>query len=65
MLKKEFYMTRNDGVKLYRSYSTEGLKIRKVGTDEICDDAIDVEGASYTYKETDEPIEKGVEDEIS
>jgi hypothetical protein len=62
MLKKEFYITRSDGVKLYRSYSTEGLKIRKVGTDEIYDDAIDVEWASYTYKETDEPIEKGVEE---
>lgn len=34
-----------------------GFKIRKVGTDEIYDDAIDVAGAPFTYEETDIPIE--------
>ena len=34
-----------------------GYKIHKVGTDEIYDEAIDIEAASYTYIETDEPIE--------
>lgn len=53
MVIKEFYMTRNDGVNLYRSYSDKSVQIRKVGTDEVYDDAIDIEGAPYTYEETD------------
>ena len=57
MIVKEFYTTRVDGVNLYRTYSTEGLQIRKVDTDEIYDDAIDVESAPYVYEETDMLIE--------
>ena len=57
MIVKEFYTTRKDGVNLYRTYSDADLKIRKVGTDEIYDEAIDIEGAPYTYVETDMPIE--------
>lgn len=57
MIIKEFYKTREDGVNLNRTYSDKGLKIRKVGTDEVYDEAIDIEGAPYTYEETDEPIE--------
>lgn len=56
MIVKEFYKKRKDGVNLYLTYSTEGFKIRKIGTDEIYDEAIDVEGAHYTYEETDIPI---------
>ena len=64
MIIKEFYKTRKDGVNLYRTYSNEGLKIQKVGTDEIYDEAIDVGSATFTYTETDEPIEtEVVEDE--
>lgn len=55
---KEFYRTRADGVNLYRTYSNEGLKIKKIGTDEVYDEAIDIEGAPYIYEETTEPIEK-------
>lgn len=54
MVVKEFYMERADGVKLYRSYSNEGFKIKQVETGEVYDDAIDVEDAPYTYIETDE-----------
>lgn len=57
MVIKEYYRTRADGVDLYRSYSDKGVKIQKVGTDEIYDEAIDIAAASYTYKETDEKIE--------
>ena len=57
MIVKEFYTQRKDGVNLYRTYSDADLKIRKVGTDEIYDEAIDIEGAPYTYEETDMPIE--------
>lgn len=57
MIKTEHYMTRDDGVELIRTYSDKGVKIQKVGTDEIYDDAVDVEGAGYRYTETEEPIE--------
>lgn len=62
MLKKEFYRTREDGVNLYRTYSDENYKIHKIGTDEIYEEAIDIEGADYEYEETDEKIEE-VQDE--
>lgn len=57
MVIKEYYRTREDGVKLYRNYSDEKLKIVKLGTDEIYDEAIDVENAPYIYLETATPIE--------
>ncbi|MBO5018177.1 MAG: hypothetical protein J6C56_04870 [Alistipes sp.] len=49
---------REDGVRLYRSYSTDNLYIRKVGTEEVYSEAIDVEDAPYEYIETDTPIEE-------
>lgn len=57
MIVKEFYRTREDGVNLYRTYSDENYKIRQVETGVIYDEAIDIEGAEYTYKETEEKIE--------
>lgn len=54
---KEFYITRNDGINLYRTYSDNNYKIKKVGTEEIYDEAIDVENATYEYEETTEPTE--------
>ena len=62
MVKREFYRTREDGVNLYRTYSTDGFKIRKVGTEEIYEEAIDVEDANFTYEETNIPIESEVKD---
>ena len=58
MIKREFYKERNDGVKLYKTYSDENYRIRKVGTDEIYDEAIDVESSNYEYIETDEKIKE-------
>lgn len=58
MIKREFYKERNDGVKLYKTYSDESYRIQKVGTDEIYDEAIDVESSNYEYIETDEKIEE-------
>lgn len=55
---KEFYKTRIDGVNLYRSYSDLGLRIHKVGTDEIYDEAIDVENSGFEYEETEIPNEE-------
>ena len=57
MIKREFYKERNDGVKLYKTYSDENYRIQKVGTDEIYDEAIDVENTSSEYEETTEKIE--------
>lgn len=54
---KEFYREREDGVKLYRTYSNANYMIQKVGTDEMYDEAIDVENAPYEYEETTELIE--------
>jgi hypothetical protein len=56
MVIKEFYLTRNDGVSLYRSYSDVGFYIRQVETGVVYSEAIDVDGAPYTYEETDELI---------
>ena len=65
MIVKEYYTTREDGVKLYRSHSDKGVKIRKIVVtwngkrivkDEVYAEAIDVEGAPYVYEETDERV---------
>ena len=58
MIQKEFYRQREDGVNLFRTYSTENKYIRKVGTNEEYSEAIDIEGAPYTYEETDKEIEQ-------
>lgn len=57
MIVREFFKQRNDWVKLYKTYSNEGYMIQKVGTDEIYEEAIDVESAPYQYIETDQKIE--------
>lgn len=54
---REFYKTRNDGINLYKTYSNEGYKIHKLNSEEIYDEAIDVENAPYEYEETTEKIE--------
>lgn len=56
MIVREFYRTRKDGVNLYRTYSDEGFYILQNETGVEYDEAIDVEGAPYTYSETDKPI---------
>lgn len=61
MVIKEYHKTRKDGVRLYRTYSTNKVYIRKDGTDEEYTEAIDVEGAPFTYKETTKPLEEPVE----
>jgi hypothetical protein len=58
MIVREFYLTRKDGVNLYRTYSDANKYIHKVGTDEEYSEAIDIEGAPYEYEETDKEIEE-------
>lgn len=60
MIITEFYITREDGVNLYRTYSDAGLYIRQETGVEYAE-AIDIEGM-HTYTETDTPIE---DEEIS
>lgn len=56
MIVKEYYATRDDGVKLYKSYSDNNKIIKKVGTTEEYSEAIDIETAPYTYVETNKDI---------
>jgi hypothetical protein len=58
MIVREFYKTRKDGVNLFRTYSDKGVMIRKIGTKEVYDEAIDVENAKFFYEETGEKIER-------
>lgn len=57
MIIKEYYKTREDGVNLYRTYSDKGLKIKKLGTDELYDEAVDVEVTTFKYEETETEID--------
>lgn len=59
----EFYRTREDNINLYRTYSNEGFLIKKVGTDEIYEEAIDIEDSGFSYEETEEKIEH-IEEEM-
>ena len=62
-----YYKTRSDGVKLFRfaapnsktgdEWDSPKFKIRQDQTGTLYDEAIDVEGAPYTYTETDIPAE--------
>ena len=62
-----FYMTRKDGVKLYRfavpntkageKWDKPQFKIRQDKTGTLYDEAIDVENAPYAYTETDISID--------
>lgn len=64
MIKKEYFSTRKDGVKLFKTYSDGGFYIKKIGTEEVYDEAIDVEGAPYTYEETETKILEETNSEI-
>ena len=68
-----YYMTRSDGVKLYR-FAAPNIKNEKTGewwppkfkirqdqTGVLYDEAIDVENTPYTYTETDIPAESDVD----
>ena len=57
MIIREFHTTRQDGVSLYRTYSSEGYYIMQNETGNIYPEAIDVENAPYTYSETTDKIE--------
>ena len=64
MIIREFYMTRKDGVNLYKTYSDKDVYIIKQGTDEKYDEAIDAENTNYTYEETEEIIDYGTKPDV-
>lgn len=64
MVIREEYMTRKDGVKLFRNYSDEGKRIVQNETGIVYDEAVDVENAPYTYSEYEEPHAGTPEDPI-
>lgn len=63
MIVREFYKERKDEVKLYRTYSNENYLIKKVGTEEVYSEAIDVETSNFEYIETEEKIEEDMKGE--
>lgn len=54
---------RKDGVRLIKTYSDRGVKIKQAETGNIYDEAIDLVTSTYIYIETDIPIEKDEESE--
>jgi hypothetical protein len=64
MLITEYFITRTDGVVLNRTYSDAGYFILQNETGIKYSEAVDVEGAPYTYTETDEliPVEETEQD---
>ena len=63
MIIREYFKTRSDGVALYRTYSDAGYLIRQEQTGAEYSEAIDVDGASYTYAETEKMIPEVVDGE--
>lgn len=66
MIKTEYFNTRNDGVILVKTYSTENKYIKQLETNLEYDIAIDIgilengiyKPKNYTYEETDELIKE-------
>lgn len=56
MIKTEYYMTREDGVVLNRTYSDKGMMIERDG--ELYAEAIDPAELGRVYVETDVPVEE-------
>lgn len=61
-IKTEFFKTREDGVNLYKKYSSLKYKLQSADTKEYYDYAIDVEGADRVYIETNIPVPPIVEE---
>lgn len=66
MIKTEYYTTRNDGVVLVKTYSTENKHIKQLETGLEYNEAIDIgvyengiyKAKNYTYIETNKEIEE-------
>jgi hypothetical protein len=58
MITKETYLPLPDGKERVRYFSDKGLKIRKVGTDEVYDEAIELAETAVQYEEIGEQEEE-------
>lgn len=58
-IKKEFCFELADGTKLYRTFSDAGKQILQNETGVIFEDAVDVEGAIFSYSETETNVPGG------
>lgn len=54
MIVREYFRTRTDGVKLYKTYSDANKYLIQTDTGDIYEDAIDVEDTPHTYEEGDD-----------
>ena len=63
MLKRDFYIQREDGVNLFISHSDSNKMIRQIDTGVLYDAAIDVEDTPHTYEETEIEIIDEITDE--
>ena len=64
MIKTEYYMTREDGVRLVRTYSDAGRYVVKTTDNSQYTEAIDPEGSGRTYVEGKEiPVEEPAPEE--
>ena len=59
MIVTEFYRTREDGVRLVRTYSDAGKMIERDGV--LYEEAIDPEDSGRVYVESDETVEVDAE----
>ena len=53
---REYYGKGLNDIDLFRTYSDENKFIRKVGTNEFYEDAVDEEDTDFEYVETNEEI---------
>lgn len=58
MIKIETFTNQLDGKTLKKAYSDENLKIKKIGTEEIYDIAVDLVKSDFDYEEINEKIDK-------
>ncbi len=58
-IKKEFCFELANGTKLYRTFSDAGKQILQNETGVIFEDAVDVEGAIFSYSETETNLPGG------
>lgn len=54
MIQREYFRTREDGVRLFRTYSDNDKYLIQIDTGEIYEEAIDVEDTPHTYTEGDD-----------
>lgn len=62
MIKQETITINNKEFK--RTYSDSNLKIKKIGTNEVYTDAVDLLDSNYQYEETNEIIESESEQNV-